>query len=141
MLTEATLRKSGIKIEKELGQDLPKCYADKQMIEEVILNLINNAADAMKIVVGEKKIMITTAMIKSHVFIRIIDSGPGVSEHLQDRIFDPFYTTKQESTGIGLSLCHRIIADHGGSISVGSSKWGGAEFITKIPIDSAKDEP
>jgi PAS domain S-box-containing protein len=141
LLTEATLRKSGIKIEKELGQDLPKCYADKQMIEEVILNLINNAADAMKIVVGEKKIMITTAMIKSQIFIRIIDSGPGVSEHLQDRIFDPFYTTKQESTGIGLSLCHRIIADHGGSISAGSSKWGGAEFITKIPIDSAKDEP
>ena len=139
-LTEVTLRKSGIKIEKALSQDLPKCYADKQMLGEVILNLINNSADAIRNVVVEKKIKLTTSIKNNHIFIRVLDSGRGVPEHLQARIFDPFYTTKSDSTGIGLSICHRIIADHGGSMSVHSSKWGGAEFIIEIPVDSAKDE-
>ena len=62
------------------------------------------------------------------------DSGPGVPFHLRSKIFDPFYTSKSDSSGIGLSISHRIITDHGGSIEVGTSKWGGAEFKVRIPI-------
>jgi signal transduction histidine kinase len=67
--------------------------------------------------------------------VRISDSGPGVPLHLKDRIFDPFYSSKNDSTGIGLSIAHRIITDHGGSFYVSQSKWGGAEFTFEIPME------
>ena len=68
------------------------------------------------------------------MLVRIADSGPGVPLESRNRIFEPFYTTKKEGTGIGLSLVDRIVRDHGGLISVGTSKWGGAEFKIRIPI-------
>ena len=73
-------------------------------------------------------------MGNKHILVKVSDSGPGVPSNLKGEIFDPFYTTKDGNTGIGLSLSHRVITDHGGSLSVGPSKWGGAEFIIKIPI-------
>lgn len=72
--------------------------------------------------------------------VTISDSGPGVPLELKDKIFDPFYTTKSGSTGIGLSLSHRIITDHGGSLDVLKSNLGGAKFILKIPKEKGTDE-
>jgi len=134
-LSAITLRKSGIKIDKVLAEDLPQCNADPTLIEQVILNLIANASEAMKKVEGEKKIEVTSSLENNRIFMRISDSGPGVPSNIKDKIFDPFYTTKSDSTGIGLSLCHRIITDHGGSLGVSSSKWGGAEFVIELPIE------
>ena len=119
---------------KALNDDLPPCHIDPLLIEEVILNLITNAAEAMKNKEGIKKIMITTSMKNDRITVRVSDSGPGVTPDLKDKIFDPFYTTKNGSTGIGLSLSHRIITDHGGSIDVSISKWGGAEFVIEFPV-------
>ena len=133
-LSSVTLRKSEIKLEKELSKDLPQCNADPHLIEEVILNLITNAAEAMKGIEFDKKIEITSSMGNKRILVKVSDSGPGVPSNLKGKIFDPFYTTKDGSTGIGLSLSHRVITDHGGSLSVGQSKWGGAEFIIEIPI-------
>jgi signal transduction histidine kinase len=70
--------------------------------------------------------------------MRISDTGPGVPANIKDKIFDPFYTTKSDSTGIGLSLCHRIIMDHGGFLGVSSSRWGGAQFLIEIPVEKEK---
>ncbi len=133
-LSSVTLRKSGIKIEKILANDLPPCHVDPLLIEEVILNLVTNATEAMKNMDGVKIIKVTSSMKKNSIFMRVSDSGPGVNSGLKDKIFDPFYTTKNGSTGIGLSLCHRIITDHGGSLQVSTSKLGGAEFVIEIPI-------
>lgn len=133
-LASVTLHKRGIKIEQRLPGDLPMVHADPQLIEQVILNLITNAAEAMKNADGTKQIKITSSSENHFIFVRISDSGPGVPLTLREKIFDPFYTTKTESTGIGLSLCHRIITDHGGSLSVSESRWGGAEFAIEIPI-------
>jgi PAS domain S-box-containing protein len=133
-LTSVTLRKSGIKLEKVLTDDLPKCRLDPQQIEEVILNLLNNAADAMRSMVGEKKIKVTSSANDKYVTVKVLDSGPGILMENKDTVFDPFFTTKSDSTGIGLSICHRIIADHGGKIDVQTSKWGGAEFCISIPV-------
>jgi signal transduction histidine kinase len=66
----------------------------------------------------------------------VADSGPGIPAQEKDKVFDPFYTTKSDSTGIGLSICRRIIADHGGSIRIRSSKWGGAEFRITLPAET-----
>jgi PAS domain S-box-containing protein len=137
-LSSVTIRKRGIKLEKALAEGMQPCRADPHLIEQVILNLITNAADAMKNVDGAKVIKVTSYMEKNRIVVRVSDSGPGVPLHLKEKIFDPFYTTKNGSTGIGLSLCHRIITDHGGSFQVASSKWGGAEFTIEIPIGNAR---
>ena len=132
-LSSVTLRKSGVKIEKELDENIPECRLDPHLIEEVILNLIHNAADAMRNIDSEKIIRISSSMTNNIICVTISDSGLGVPLEMKDKIFDPFYTTKNGSTGIGLSLSHRIITDHGGSLDVSKSNLGGAKFILKIP--------
>ena len=82
----------------------------------------------------KKKIEISSSVSGNSFIIRVADSGPGVPVQLKEKIFDPFYSTKDGNTGIGLSLCHRIISDHGGTMDVTTSKWGGAEFIIEIPF-------
>jgi PAS domain S-box-containing protein len=137
-LSSVTLRKRGIKLEKALAEDMQPCRADPHLIEQVILNLITNAAEAMKNVDGAKVIEVTSSMENNCVIVKVSDSGPGVPLHLREKIFDPFYTTKNSSTGIGLSLSHRIITDHGGYMNIYPSKWGGAEFKIEIPIGKAR---
>ena len=139
-LSVVTLRKSGIKIKKSLAENLPPCQADINLIEQVILNLITNASEAMKNVDSDKMIEVSTSLENNRILIKISDSGPGVSSNMKEKIFEPFYTTKSESTGIGLSLSHRIITDHGGSLEVSSSKWGGAEFMIEIPVEKGTDK-
>jgi len=134
-LSEVTLRKSGIKIEKALAEGVPLCRIDPNLMTEVILNLVINAAEAMKDMEGRKIIEIATSMDDQSVLVSIMDSGPGVPSNHKDRIFDPFYTTKHGSTGIGLNICRRIITDHGGSLDILTSKWGGAEFVIQIPLE------
>jgi len=133
-LASVSLRKRGVKIDQNLAENLPMVHVDPQLIEQVILNLITNAAEAMKNVDGAKQVKITSSAENHLVLVKMSDSGPGVPLNLREKIFDPFYTTKTESTGIGLSLCHRIITDHGGSLSVSESRWGGAEFTIKFSI-------
>ena len=134
-LSSVSLRKIGIKVEKNLAEDLPPCYADPSLIEAVILNIITNAAEAMRNIAEAKKIEINSSFESNHIFVRISDSGPGVPPDIREKVFDPFYTTKNTSTGIGLSICHRIISDHGGSISISTGKWGGAEFVIELPLE------
>jgi len=105
----------------------------KVQIQEMVLNLLNNAAEAMKTMEDGKKIVVVSFEEDDRIIIQVSDSGPGVPEEIRDKILDPYFTTKQEGTAIGLSLCHRIIQDHGGSIDVSPGKWGGAEFHIEIP--------
>jgi len=133
-LCSVTLRKSAVEIETALGQDLPKCQGDPQLLEEVVLNLITNAAEALKESDKEKKIRISSSAEGRSVVVRIADSGPGVALNIREKVFDPFYTTNTESTGIGLSLSQKIIADHGGSLDIATSQWGGAEFVIELPL-------
>jgi len=134
-LSAVTMRKNGIDIEKSLARDLPRCYADPQLIEQVIMNLINNAAKAMAKTDGSKKVEIKVLSQNNTLSIRVADSGPGVPLKLRDKIFDPFFTTNEDGSGIGLNIAQRIIADHNGSISLDTSKWGGAEFKIDLPIE------
>ena len=134
-LSAVTMRKTGIKTEKSLPDGLPKCYVDSHMIELVILNLINNAAKAVKKIKGSKIIGVSSFSKNNSVFITVSDSGPGVPKEVREKIFDPFVTTDSDGSGIGLSIAQRIIADHNGSIELGTSKWGGAEFKIELPIE------
>lgn len=133
-LTAVTLRKSRIQIEKRLDGQIPLCYADANLMEVAVLNLLNNAAEAMRRMDNEKKIIVSTGIAGAHFFIKVSDSGPGVPLELREKVFDPFFTTKWDGTGIGLSLCHRIASDHQGVLRVGKSRLGGAAFTFEIPI-------
>jgi len=133
-LVAVTVRKSGIDLVQDLHHDLPRCLIDLQMIEEVVLNLINNAAEALRTSDGKKRIVIKSFVAGREVRVTVSDSGSGIAEEIRDRIFDPFCTTKADGTGIGLSICHRIITDHKGTLTVGESEWGGARFELAIPI-------
>jgi len=137
-LSSVSLRKRGISVEKVLAEHLPPCQADPLLLEEVALNLINNAAEAMKNTDGAKKIEIRSSLENNRLIMRVSDSGPGIPLHLRDKVFDPFYSTKSGNSGIGLSICHRIVMDHSGSLEVIASKWGGAEFVIGIPIQTEK---
>ena len=83
---------------------------------------------------GDKKIAVTTGIEENRINIKVTDSGPGIPEDIRGKIFNPFYTTKHDSTGIGLSLCSRIVNDHEGTMQVYDSKPGGAEFCIEIPV-------
>ena len=110
------------------------CQADPALIENVILNLINNAADAMQDMKEDKKIEITSSIEKGRILVTVSDSGPGVPSAIKNQVFDPFYSTKSSGTGIGLSIARRIITDHGGSLNMSESRWGGAKFRIELPI-------
>jgi PAS domain S-box-containing protein len=139
-LSSVTLRKSGIHLDVNLSPTLPECLADPHMIEQVILNLISNASEAMKHMDGNKKIKIATELQHDAASISVSDSGPGVPDKVKANIFDPFYTTKSNSSGIGLSICHRIITDHGGALDVSAADIGGAKFTINIPVIIQQDK-
>lgn len=132
-LSSVTLRKGGVSLESSLAQDLPPVHADGQLLEQVLLNLVTNAVQALGDVKGEKKIGLTSSMERDRIIIKVADNGPGVPPQIRERIFDPFFTGRRDGFGIGLSLCHRIVSDHGGKLSVSGSQWGGAEFHMEIP--------
>ncbi len=137
-LSMATLSKSDITVSLNLADDLPSCTADPHMVEQVILNLINNAVQAMSSANSKKELAINSSSDDKFIIITIADSGPGIPEEIRDKIFDPFYTTKTDGSGIGLSLCQRIITDHSGLIRIETNRWGGANFIIELPITSTK---
>jgi PAS domain S-box-containing protein len=137
-LSSVTLQDSGINIRKLLTENLPECSADCHMIEQVILNLITNAAQAMKTTEQCKIIEISSSVVNDSIFIKVSDSGPGVSPALRDKIFDPFFTSDSGGTGLGLSICQRIIVDHGGSLYLSAGNLGGAQFVIELPVEKVR---
>ena len=108
-LSAVTMRKNSIKIKKSLATNLPQCYADPQLIEQVVLNLITNAARAMEKSNGNPKLIEIKSKAQNNTLrIQVADSGPGVPLELREKIFDPFFTTKEDGSGIGLNIAQRI---------------------------------
>ncbi|HLO10330.1 MAG TPA: ATP-binding protein, partial [Desulfobacteria bacterium] len=130
----AMLRKRGITLDRSGIVKLPKCLADPRLFTQVLLNLITNAAEAMENSEKEKVLGLSISRERGRAVIRVADSGPGVPPHLREKVFDPFFTTRQDGYGIGLNFSRRVIAGHRGSIKIGESRWGGAEFRIELPI-------
>ncbi|MGA2193407.1 MAG: ATP-binding protein, partial [Nitrospirota bacterium] len=134
------LKNTKIEIVTNLSPDLPRTVLDRQQMQQVAVNLINNAVHSMKNTGG--KLEVSTSMSeKSGIEIRIADTGPGIPEDIAERIFDPFFTTKDvgEGTGLGLSICYGIICEHGGEINF-SSRPGGTVFTVRIPVNERTGE-
>lgn len=130
------LRTSNITLVKEYAPTLPPILGDSHQLQQVILNVINNARQALEAFRHDGKITLRTGATASHVWLRIIDNGPGISRENVSRIFDPFFTTKPQGkgTGLGLSLCYGIMQEHRGRIRAESQPGVGTEFILELPI-------
>jgi len=122
-----------------LADDIPPCLVDSRRMKQVLLNLIMNAGQAID---NRGDITIRTRTENSSVLVEIEDSGPGIGKDVLDKIFDPFFSTKEpgEGTGLGLSVSYGIIQEHDGEITVQSSPGHGALFTIRLPI-AVEGEP
>jgi len=129
------LRTSNVAVECRLAADLPLVLADGHQVQQVVLNLINNARQAIEAHQAGGRITITTERNSQIIRISIQDNGPGIPPENIQRIFDPFFTTKEvgKGTGLGLSLCYGLIKEHGGNITVASQPGHGATFTIELP--------
>jgi signal transduction histidine kinase len=127
----------GVEVVEHLDQDLPYVIGDAHQLQQVFLNILNNAYDAVRATVNPARVEITTVKQNSFVEISFRDNGHGIS--FPERIFDPFFTTKEvgEGTGLGLSICYGIVREHGGEILCRNNENGeGATFIVRLPSAS-----
>jgi two-component system NtrC family sensor kinase len=134
------LRVDGVQVTLRLADDLPMLHADPHQLHQVVVNLLSNAHQAMRGTLGPPRLTVTTAAQPAgRVTLEVSDSGPGVPEEIRSRIFEPFFTTKPvgQGTGLGLSLCHTIVAEHDGSIRVTDAEGGGARFVVELPVPPA----
>jgi len=132
---------SGIELTLNLPPSLPPVMGDANQLQQVFLNLISNARQAME---GQKKAQLTIDSDRANdkLLIRFSDNGPGISSDIQNKIFDPFFTTKApgKGTGLGLSISYGILKNHQGDLRVESRSGEGATFIVELPIAAAAPE-
>jgi signal transduction histidine kinase len=139
-LTRGEVVKNGISLQTQLDERLPRIRGDRIQLQQVILNLIVNAVEAMSGVgEGTRELLIGTGQEASgDVLVSVRDSGPGLSLESFDRLFDAFYTTKPRGLGMGLSICRSIVEAHGGRIWAMANDSGGATFQLSLPTGGEK---
>jgi len=134
------LRVQGIEVEVQVADDLPRTAADPDELQQVFLNLINNAEQAMAGQKSPKRLTLRGFRRENGAIgLEFRDTGPGLPDELRDRIFDPFFTTKESGrgTGLGLSVCYGIIRGHGGTIAASGNPDGGAVLTIELPVCDA----
>jgi PAS domain S-box-containing protein len=135
-LTRNEMSNSGVVVQPRMADDLPGIWGDRVQLQQVILNLIMNAIEAMnEVSEGSRELLIGTAKAEPDgVLITVSDSGPGLPEASPDRIFEAFYTTKASGLGMGLSICRSIVEAHGGRLWATPNEPRGAVFCMMLPI-------
>lgn len=134
-------RRLGIRVGTDVAPDLPPVYADRIMIEQVVLNLIRNGCDAMADTLPADRVLTVRAQaVDDHaVEVAVVDRGHGISEDDRQRLFTPFYTTKAEGMGMGLNICRSIVEFHDGRLIVEDNPEGGTIFSFTLPIEVASE--
>ncbi len=132
------MRINNIEVVKEFDTSLPRTMADFHQMQQVFVNIINNAEQAMTEAHGRGRLLVKAQSLGETIRVAFTDDGPGISEENLKRVFDPFFTTKDagKGTGLGLSICFSILQEHGGSLHVESKPGEGATFTVEIPIVS-----
>lgn len=122
---------AGVNVTTDVPEDLD-LYGDRQMIQQMILNLVKNAVDAVQ---GEGEVSLRAARENGDVVIRVADNGAGIAKERLAKIFDPFHTSKEKGYGLGLFIVGNIVDDHGGTITVNSTPGEGTEFTIRLPAE------
>jgi len=138
-LVRSQLRASAATLELELTPELPRPKADRVQLQQVLMNLLLNAADAMEGVDERpRRILVRSLASAQALEVEVYDNGSGVAKDVIDRVFDPFYTTKPRGMGIGLSVSRTIVESHGGVLAVRANEGGpGATFSFTLPVGAA----
>lgn len=141
-LLSVEIRSHMAELKLDLDEKIPDVFADKVLIEQVIVNLTRNALEAMEEIDSSNRLLtISTTLDKSkYVVVSIKDSGPGLPKEKRDRIFDPFHTTKENGMGMGLSISYSIIDTHNGRVWVNAGSQGGAIFSFTLPTKNVEDD-
>ncbi len=135
-ITAYTLQSADIEVARKLALDLPPVWADPDQLNQVVMNLIINAEQAMAEQVGRRSLeLVTESDDAGLVRLTVRDNGPGIPAELKSRIFDPFFTTKEvgSGTGVGLTVSHGIVQAHNGAIEVVGEPGEGATFVITLP--------
>ena len=137
MLLRTELTRGRVSVRTDLAPGLPHVAGDQVQLQQVLINLIMNAVEAMRLPAERpRRLVIRSVKSADGVLVQVQDSGPGIEPGLADRIFEPFFTTKPEGIGMGLSISHTIIESHGGHLSLASSSEGALfEFILPVTIN------
>jgi len=137
-LTERELQRSRISVELRLHEQLQPVKADRIQLQQVLINLITNAIEAMRETKQPRVLMVRSALQEpNRVLISVADSGPGIDPGIVDRIFNPLFTTKSNGMGMGLAICRSIIEGHEGRLWASPGAQGGAAFEFALPADVA----
>ena len=140
-LTRGEVMKNGVSVQTQLAEGLPLVQGDRVQLQQVIVNLVINAVEAMSGVGKDsRRLLVSTEKNGSgEVLVMVHDSGPGLNGECGDRLFDPFYTTKSNGMGMGLSICRSIIQDHGGRIWPSPKPGPGASIQFTLPSEVASE--
>src|SRR5215471_11530771 len=134
VLAQSVTHRNGVSVQTRLADGLVQIQGDRVQLQQVLLNLVLNAAEAMSSVEeGARELLISTEQNQAGVLVAVRDSGPGIDPANLDRVFDAFYTTKSSGTGMGLSICRSIIHAHGGKLWVEANEPRGAAFQFTLP--------
>jgi signal transduction histidine kinase len=133
-LTRAEAAKQGVTMQMQLADNLPQIRGDRVQLQQVMINLIINAIQAMGGVEGARELHISTEYNASEVRVAVQDTGLGLSAENLSRLFEPFYTTKPGGMGMGLSISRSIIEDHRGRLWASESDSNGALFQFTLPV-------
>lgn len=134
-LSEADVRLDASDVARDLAIDL-----DGRLFKRVLMNLMVNAAHAMAKVEGERVVRISAAATDSGWNIRLADTGPGIDEAILEKVFNPFFTTKDTGTGLGLAIVHHIVEAHAGTITAANGPQGGAVFQICVPAMATNEK-
>ncbi len=128
-------RLEGITLRTALATDLPPIKADPELLRRVLVNLIDNAAEALEDAAVKEIVLATRSGLDGEtVEVSVADSGHGISPEDKDRLFLPHFSTKDRGTGLGLAIAGRIIAEHHGTIRVEDNQPVGARFVIELPV-------
>ena len=145
-LVRLQARKSGARLDIDVPQPAPRVVCDRTMVEQVLLNLTRNGIQAMDGPTPMADRVLTLRVRQAHerwVSFSVVDAGPGIAPDVASRLFTPFFTTRSEGMGLGLSLCRTVIEQHGGALDFGSPAHpgrpggGGTEFRFTLPAQAA----
>jgi two-component system, LuxR family, sensor kinase FixL len=137
VLAESDARSNNVRLELELAADLPPVLGDAIQLQQVMLNLLRNAIDAVCAdATCERGIQLRTELVGQQIEVQVFDSGPGVDPAIRERLFEPFATTKPEGTGLGLAISRSIIESHGGRLTWRANTPCGSCFYFTLPAVS-----
>ena len=139
-LLQYRLKSYDVEVKIDRRQALPEIEADPEQLKEILVNIIMNACEAMEnsglIVIREEETLVEPL---GHVIvIRLSDNGPGIKKAIQSKVFQPFFSTKEEGTGLGLSIAARIVDEHGGWLDLISEEGKGSTFVITLPVKGEK---